>query len=142
MAVSALGAAYTLSFELSPIMLCGGIAQNIPGGVLPIIAITEAATFGSGLLGPGGPASLDNYFAHFTPLPGGTLAENQIGTYPFANQAVAANAIIAQPLTISMLMVCPAHTVSGYPGALVTMLALQTAAEHLSDRFRPAAADA
>ena len=131
MAISALGAAYTLSFELSPIMFCGGIAKNIPGGILPIIAITEAATFGSGLLGSGGPTNFDNYFAHFAPLPGGTLGENQFGTYPFANQAVAANAAIAQPLTISMLMICPAHTISGYSGALMTMLALKAAmAQH------------
>jgi hypothetical protein len=97
---------FQLSFDISPIVFTGGIAQNLPGGALPIIAITEASSSGLGLLA--GPQALDigDYFAHFIPMPGGTLGENQLGNYPFANQAVAGNAIIAQPLLISMLMIC------------------------------------
>jgi hypothetical protein len=119
-----LSAAWTLSFELSPIVLCGGIAQYLGAGLLPIISITEAVDFVTGVLGSGGPPNLDDFFAHYQPLPGGTLAENQIGNYPFANQNVAANAIIAQPLTISMLMICPARQAGGYPKALATMMLL------------------
>lgn len=122
-------AAYKLSFQLSPIILTDGIAQNIPGGMLPIIAITEALNFTVGLLGGGENLSLDNFFANFEPLTGSTLVDNQVGTYPFANQAVAANAIIAQPLAISMRMICPARNGAGFATKLATMMALQAALE-------------
>ena len=34
-------AAYKLAFEISPITLTGGVAQNIPGGMLPVLAISH-----------------------------------------------------------------------------------------------------
>lgn len=99
-------AQFRLSYEISPIVLCNGIAQNLPGGVLPIVSLLQAADFDS-ILSTGGPISLDDYFAHFTVPTGGTLIEYQIGLYPFANQAVAGNALIQQPLNLSMTMICP-----------------------------------
>ena len=42
---------YKLGFEISPVILCGGIAQAIPGGMLPIVALTQSASFVTGLLG-------------------------------------------------------------------------------------------
>lgn len=117
--------AFKLSFELSPIILTGGAASLIPGGMLPIIALTEAADFVSGLLSGNVDDDLDGYFAHFYPLPGGKLANNSIGEYPFANQQVAANSIIANPLNISLRMVCPAKGEGGYALKLATMVALQ-----------------
>ena len=45
--------------------------------------------------------------------------------YPFANQQVAANAVIQQPLTISMLMVCPAGRGGGYSSKSALMQSLQ-----------------
>ncbi|MEJ0016827.1 MAG: hypothetical protein WDN25_09695 [Acetobacteraceae bacterium] len=108
-------------------MLSGGLAGNIRAGMLPIIAITEALHFPLGLLSGTDNIELDNFFAHFQPLPGGTLVDNAIGNYPFANQAVAANAIIAQPLVLSMVMICPARDRAGYPSKLVTMMALERA---------------
>lgn len=60
-------------------------------------------------------------------LPGGTLIKNAVATYPFANQAVAANAIIAEPLHVSVLMICPARDAGGYAAKLATMTALQAA---------------
>lgn len=124
--------AYQLAFECSPIVFVNGIAQNVPGQMLPVVVITEAASFIGGILSGGTTPSLDQFFAHFFPLPGATLAEWQIGKYPFANQAVAANALIAQPLTLSMLMRCPPQPGSGgWPSKLVTMTALQLAiAQH------------
>jgi hypothetical protein len=50
---------------------------------------------------------------------------NQIGQYPFANQSVAANAIIAQPLPISMEMICPVRGAGGYLTKLATLSALK-----------------
>lgn len=117
--------AYQLSFQVSPIILTGGVASAIPGGMLPIISITEAVNFVGGLLSGASPTSLDDFFASYRPLPGSTLIDNQIGNYPFANQAVAANAIIAQPLTLSMLMTCPVRQQGGYATKLATMIALK-----------------
>lgn len=122
-------AAFKLAFQLSPIMFVNGIATNIPGGMLPIIAITEAANFVSGLLSGAANIELDDFFAHFSPMPGSSLARFEIGTYPMANQAVAGNAIISQPLNLSMLMICPARDTLGYPLKLVTMMALQQAVQ-------------
>ena len=45
--------------------------------------------------------------------------------YPFANQTVAANAIIAQPLTLSMLMIAPVNQPGGYATKLSTFTALR-----------------
>lgn len=118
-------AIFRMAFELSPIMLTGGLAQQMTGGALPIIVFTEAANFINGLLSGGANIELDFFFAHFQPMPGSTLIDQQIGTYPFANQAVAANATIAQPLQLSMLMRCMARGALGYGTKLLTMMALQ-----------------
>jgi hypothetical protein len=120
--------AFKLAFQLSPIILTNGIASSIrPGQMLPIIAITESINFVTGLLSQADDISLDDFFASYEPLPGSTLIENEIGKYPFANQAIAANAIIAQPLIISLLMHCPVRKPLGYAAKLATMIALQTA---------------
>jgi hypothetical protein len=118
--------AWALSYELAPIVFCGGIAQNLPGGVMPITSITESDSFPQGIFNNGGPLDINDYFAHFVPLPGGTLGENDIGKYPFANQAVAGNAIIAQPLVISALMICPVQD-RGWAAKSATMAALKGA---------------
>lgn len=103
----------------------------MPGGVLPIIVITQALSFVEGLLSGAEDLDLDDFFANFHPLPGSKLASNQFGQFPFANQAVAANARIAQPFTISMRMICPARDEAGYALKLATMTALQAAlAQH------------
>jgi hypothetical protein len=119
-------ASYKLTYVLSPIILTGGVAQNIPGGMLPIISITQAQDFNTGLLS-GANVDLDDYFAEFMPIPGGSIIDNSVGVYPFANQAVAANAIIANPLQVSMLMLCPIrYPASSYSSKQATMQALQS----------------
>jgi hypothetical protein len=125
-------AAYKLSFQLSPIILTGGIATAIPGGALPIISITEAINFTEGLLSGGDNLDdLDGFFANFRPLPGSSIIDQQIGKYPLANAAIAANSVIAQPLAISMRMICPASAEGSYATKLATMLALQaTLSQH------------
>jgi hypothetical protein len=117
--------AFKITFELSPIILTGGIATFV-GGALPIIAITEALSFVDGLLSGGDNLDFDDFFAHFVPVQGSSLIDQAIGHYPFANQAVAANAVIRQPLTISMRMICPAKGQSGYAIKLATIMALQS----------------
>src|ERR1700753_779717 len=117
--MKSLGAeAAQLSFQVSPIILTNGIASYL-GGMLPIIAVTEALDFSGGLLGGGDPDSgLDQAFAHYRVMPGATLIENAYGKYPFANQSVASNAVIVEPLTISLLMTLQ---ITSIPGRLAIM---------------------
>jgi hypothetical protein len=131
MGFTALTAAYKLAFQLSPVVFTGGIAGQITGGMLPIIAITQAVNLLTGLLSGTENIELDDFFAHFEPLPGSTLFECQIGSYPLANQVVAANATITQPLNLSVLMRCPARDILGLPLKLGVMTLLQsTIAQH------------
>ena len=126
MSISFGAASFKLASQISPIILVGGIASAIPGGALPIISVSNALNFAGGLLGGGADLGLDDFFANFQPLPGSTLVEQKIGMYTFANQAVAANAVIRDPLTISMLMVCPSNASNGYTAKLAAMTALQS----------------
>jgi len=43
MATSVGQSIYQVAYEISPIILSNGIATSVPGNLLPIIAITEAA---------------------------------------------------------------------------------------------------
>lgn len=117
--------AFRLGYEFSPIILTGGAAAGIPGSMLPIVLLTQAVDFALSILGGASDGDLDQYFARFVPMPGGTLIDNQFGTYPFANQSVAANAVIPQPLQIALRMICPVQTKGGYFSKTLTMIALQ-----------------
>lgn len=117
--------AYKLAFEISPIMLTNGVASLI-GGMLPLISVTEGINFLTGILS-GANISINSFFANFQVLPGTSLIDQQVGTYPFANQNTAANAVIAQPLMVSMLMICPVRE----PGGYFTKLAILTALREL-----------
>lgn len=123
--------AFQLSFQISPIILSGGIATYITGGLLPIVALTQAASYVNGLLSGDIDVDLDNFLCHFQPISGSTLISNEIGNYPFANQEIAANAIIAQPLRVSLMMSAPVSASAGYISKFVTMTALQASlAQH------------
>ena len=112
-------AQYNLAFQVSPIVLQGGIAQNAQGGVLPIIALYGQLGIFNSATDP------SEFFAQYLPLPGSTLISQSVGMYPFANQYVAANATIQQPLTLSMLMIAPVNQPGGYVTKLATWTALQ-----------------
>ena len=123
-------AAFKMTFEISAVSLAGGIASDILGGMLPLMSVMQALSFAGGLL-DGGDFGLDDAFAYFRPLPNTSLIDNQIGKYPFANLAIAANAVIRQPLTVSMLMICPVKDEGGYWAKLGLMTSLQnTLANH------------
>jgi hypothetical protein len=122
--------AFKLGFEISPILLTRGIAQLVPGGVLPIVALTEGISLTLGILNLNPSLDLDDFFAHWIPLPGASLIHNQIGSYPFANQVVAANAIIKEPLNISMLMLCPVNQPGGYTARLATLSAMKATLDY------------
>ena len=114
---------FQLAYQASPIILTNGIATYMPGGMLPVVVLTQSIAFAFGLLS-GGDIGIDEYWANFMPMPGTTLVEQRFGKYPFANQAVAANAVIADPLHVSMLMLVPASDAGGYLTKLAVMQAL------------------
>ena len=121
---SAALAAFDLGFQVSPIILYGGL---YPAG-MPIIGLTgQLAALAQGVLSNG--ISEQDFFARFLVLPGGTLINNTVGKYPFANQQVAANAIIQQPKNISLQMICPAKGDGYYLTKTAIMISLQTALE-------------
>lgn len=113
-------AQYELAFQISPIMLVNGIAAKAQGQILPITHFTGGA-----------PDKAEDAFATYLPLPGSTLIANAVGMYPFANQQVAANAVIEQPLTLSMRMIAPVNQPNGYQAKLQLFSALQNSlAQH------------
>jgi hypothetical protein len=126
-------AAWELMFQLSPIMLTGGaLAAQLPSW-LPGVPITAATALGTvagiaasaaGGSGLALPTSLDDAFAQFQPMPGGTVLDQQIATYPFANQQVAANSVIQQPCRMSFQMICPARGPLSYWTKLAAMEAM------------------
>lgn len=124
--------AFALATEISPILLTRGIATNLPGGILPIVALTDASSVIAASLTTnplGGSLNFDNFFAHWYVMPGGTLINQQAATYPFANQAVAANAVIANPNNVSMMMIAPAQPSGGLVSAVGGGLAGAAAAQ-------------
>lgn len=98
--------AFQLSYQISPIVLVNGIAGP---GMLPIISLTSPQAYSAGALSSSTPQDIEGYFAQFNIVPGGSLMDNEVATYPFANQTVAANAIITNPLRISLDMVTSAY---------------------------------
>lgn len=127
--------AFKLATEITPVLLTRGIAANFGlGQILPIVALTEGVNFLQNLFLSGNPANianLDDYFAHWYTLPGTQLISQQAAVVPMANQAVAANATIAQQLAVSMMMICPAREEGGYAAKFATMTSLQrTLAQH------------
>lgn len=123
---------FKLAYEISPVILKDGIASLIPGGYLPLAALTETTTFSLEAAFDfvfTGTVATTNYqpFASYKPLPGSTLLDFDIATYPFANLQMAANAVVQNPLRISMLMMCPAQNNGGYILKQALLTALQTA---------------
>ena len=117
---------YRLGFEISPVILCNGVAEAIPGGMLPIVALTQSASFVTGLIGGAiNLTDLDKYFCHWRPVQGATMVDYDIAKYPFANQTVAANALLGQPLRVSLMMDAPVNENTGAMTKLVTLSSLQ-----------------
>lgn len=95
-----------LSYQVCPIILSGGAASQVPGGMIAMLQLFSGS--GANNLGlPFDIGDLDDAFGAFNVLPGGTLVNQQIAKYPFANQSVAANATIREPLTLSVIMDAP-----------------------------------
>jgi hypothetical protein len=114
-----------LTFQISPITLTGGIATNITGGMLPLVALTNPNAFSQNLLTGDPDFQLEDAFAIFSPAAGGSLIEQQPAEYPFANLTVAANAIIRNPINVSLIMITPMKQQSAWSVKLQTMQALK-----------------
>jgi hypothetical protein len=114
-----------LNFQISPIVLTGGIATNITGGMLPLVALTNPNAFSQNLLTGDPDFQLEDAFAIFSPAAGGSLIEQQPAEYPFANLTVAANAIIRNPINVSLIMITPMKQQSAWSVKLQTMQALK-----------------
>ncbi len=129
-------AQYDLAFQISPIILQGGIAASVQGKMIPISSLIGglSSPSASGAIAtanahPGQLVTVGAYepLVRFLPAPGSTLISQAIGGYPFANQVVAANATMQQPLNVSLLMIAPVNQAGGYLSKLHVFTALQNA---------------
>lgn len=115
--------AFSLAFEVSPIIFNGGIAKNVAGNALPIAVFTEGLSVANGLLDGKISAS-----TKFYPMAGTTLIQQDIGNYNFFNQITAANAVISKPNRIIMQMITPVNTTNNkYVKKSITFGALKVA---------------
>lgn len=92
---------FKMRYEYAPILLKNGIAEKYSEKLMSILQLTEQNDY---------PSSETGYFGYFSFVNGGTFMQNSVAQYPFANQYTAANAIIRQPNSVSLLMTCPART--------------------------------
>lgn len=115
---------FQVSFQISPIILTGGIAL-LAGGSIPIVSLTQAKDYDLGILAGAQDVDLDSFFAHFNPAASTDLIDNEVSLYPFANQATAANSIVTKPLRISLTMIIPVQGPGGYGEKLQVMTALK-----------------
>jgi hypothetical protein len=106
----------------------GIVTQNVNGNMLPLLAILNADAFTAnfqGNSGSGGAWTLDDAFGIFQPAPGGSLIQQSVAEYPFANLNVAANAIVRNPINLSMIMLTPMKTNNAWSLKMATMTALK-----------------
>jgi hypothetical protein len=121
-----------IQFQIAPIILVNGIASSIPGSAVSILAVTGptllqgpqgtnllnalvsadsaiAGTFYAGGSGAnlGNFVNLDNAFGAFNVLSGGTLSVNTVPKYPLGDMTMAANAIVREPINISLIWDTP-----------------------------------
>jgi hypothetical protein len=125
-----------LTYQVSPIFLTGGAIAQVPGGVLPLMWLTQrqgdpahAYNVNVGNLPPLPIIDLDDAFGAFTVLPTGSLVKQTVATYPFANQFTAANATIKEPIDVSLLMDAPMRGPNAWANKFAIMTALKATLE-------------
>jgi hypothetical protein len=138
--------------------LTGGIAQTVPGGAISMLAASNAnlilepiysqdvqrnlldALFPTPntteLTGIGSTANLDDAFGAFNVIPGGALCAQTVPKYPLADMTMAANAIVRDPLTLSLIWDAPMRAPQGYigPNAWDIKLSVMSALKAMLDR--------
>jgi hypothetical protein len=106
---------FKIQYESAPIILVNGIAKNQvqSGGQMSILSLFGLLS-GSGGLNLLSDISDPNSFSiHFEPIAGSSLEKISVATYPFANQSIAANAVIFEPLPLQLIMIAPAAASGG-----------------------------
>jgi hypothetical protein len=138
--------AYKVRYQIAPIVLIAGIAQNIPGGMMSILGLSNPNLLPLGLQGQANLLSalniananvagtagnatnftnFDDAFGAFTVMPGGTLCANTVPKYPLADMTLAANAIVRDPITVSLIWDTPMRGINAWDVKLATMQALK-----------------
>lgn len=130
---------YGAAFQVSPIILTGGLASNligagnaalgtnIPSAIgISVSTLTEAFNVTLGF-SQGTPTQA---FFNYKPTQGSTLLKYQVAEYPFYTQRVAANAVIQQPNQISLVSFCPATKNTPLIPKLGIMMALKATIEN------------
>jgi hypothetical protein len=134
---------WKLSYQVSPIFLTGAPVANVPSGMIPFLSIVnpgafpvtsnEAYSYSStgGVAGPDlsmvslDQKSLDDAFGAFNVLAGGSLIQQTVAKYPFANQSYAANAILRDPLHVSLIWDTPMRGENAWGTKLTVMQAVK-----------------
>jgi hypothetical protein len=130
-------------YQVSPITLVGGLASSVPGNMLPVLALSQpnlmplASQLQASLLAQvqsqsnvanlGGTTSgnLDDAFGAFNVLPGGTLCVNTVPKYPLADNTMASNAIVRDPINVSVIWDTPMRGANAWTNKLSVMEALK-----------------
>jgi hypothetical protein len=113
---------YDATFQTSPIILSGGLFSSALGGVMALSGLVSSVV--NSVTGTDALPTV-----RYVPLPGATVISNTVATYPFANRAVAGNAVIRNPKNVSLLMIAPVNSVGGYLLKMATFMALQSTFE-------------
>jgi hypothetical protein len=143
--------AYKVRYQIAPIILTGGIAQNVPGGMISMLAgsnpnlilptlysegaqrnLLDALNPSGQIIGTQGDPStspgfsnFDDAFGAFNVLAGGTLCVQTVPKYPLADMTLAANAIVREPLTLSLIWDTPMRGANAWDTKLTVMQALK-----------------
>ncbi len=141
--------AWDLTYRVSPIILTGGLASSLTsafsangllGDILSAVSnigIPIAALLDPLALLTEQTLSLDDLFAHFTPMAGGTLLDYESARFPFANQTTASNSMIQRELNISMQMECAYRGNNGMLTRIAILAAFQaTISAHVAQGGR------
>jgi len=125
--------AYDLFFQVSPITLTGGIAGNVPGGLLPIVAtLGGLGGLAQGLISgleTGQGVRLQDFPWRFLPVTGAQAVYQTAATYPFANREIAANATVQQPKSFALRMIWPVNQLAGMGTKLALFSSLKSTLE-------------
>ena len=121
---NAIRSAWSTLYQVSPIIMQGGSFANSPGGLFPMSALAgQILALGQGLLSD----SPDPFFGLYTVIPGGTLINQSVATYPYASLQIAANATVQEPNRVSLLLKAPVKDGFGYLTKTAIFTSLQLA---------------
>lgn len=108
-----------LLYQVSPIILVDGIASNQTGSMQSLLMLlAPSIAFGQPTVSTN---LLDNAFGAFNVLPGGTLNAQTVPKYPLADMTLAANAIVRDPIQVSLIWDIPMKGANAWANRLSTI---------------------